>query len=95
MIFLYADGEIQWTTGDHSGGTNGLGGTAAQAGFNAGDGNHSATVPGSQTPSIINIANTSNVDVPGMWIFQVDGDIRSGGCSLDGTLVHFDHHNAQ
>ena len=26
-IFLYADGEIQWTTGDADGGTNGLGET--------------------------------------------------------------------
>ena len=90
MIFLYADGEMQWTTGDHSGGTNGLGGTQAQAGFNAGDRNHSATVPGSRTPAIINIDNTSNVDVPGMWIFQVDENIRSGGCGLDGTLVIYD-----
>ena len=36
VIFLYADGEIQWTTGDASGGTGGLGGTPAQVGFNAG-----------------------------------------------------------
>lgn len=90
VIFLYADGGIQWTTGDASGGQNGLGGTPAQAGFNAGDGNRSATVPSSQTPAIINIANTSNVDVPGMWIFQVDENIRSGGCSVNGTIVIHD-----
>ena len=86
MIFLYADGEIQWTTGDASGGTNGLGGTPAQVGFNAGDGNHSATVPGSRKAAIINIDNTSNVDVPGMWIFQVNENIRSGGCGRDGII---------
>ena len=81
VIFLYADGEIQWTTGDVSGGVSGLGGTPAQVGFNAGDRIRFASVPGSQTDAIINITNTSNVDVPGMWVYQVDEDIRSGGCS--------------
>jgi len=81
VIFLYADGEIQWTTGDASGGSGGLGGTPAQVGFNAGDGIRFASVPGSQTAGIINIDNTSNVDIPGMWVYQVDEDIRSGGCS--------------
>jgi len=33
-IFLYADGRIQWTTGDNSGGDDGLGGTEALAGIN-------------------------------------------------------------
>lgn len=74
VIFLYADGEIQWTTGDASGGTNGLGGTEAQVGFNAGDGIRFTSVPGSQTPAIINIDTTSNVGNPGVWIFQVDAD---------------------
>ena len=72
MLFLYADGEIQWTTGNASGGFNGLGGTAAQVGFNAADGIRFASVPGSQTPAIINITTTSNVGRPGVWIFRVD-----------------------
>ena len=38
VLFFYADGEMQWTTGDASGGTAGLGGTPAQVGFNAGNG---------------------------------------------------------
>ena len=71
VIFLYADGEIQWTTGDESGGTNGLGGTEAMAGINAGDGVNSITIPGSFTPSIINISQTSNVGNPGVWMFKV------------------------
>ena len=87
VIFLYADGEIQWTTGDASGGTGGLGGTAAQVGFNAGDGIRFASVPGSQTADIINIDNTSNVDIPGKWVYQVDEDVRSGGCSANGARV--------
>jgi len=71
VIFLYADGEIQWTTGD-SGGTNGFGGSEALAGINAGDGVNSLTIPGSLTPSIINITQTSNVGIPGVWIFKVN-----------------------
>jgi len=38
VSFLYADGEIQWTTGDASGGSGGLGGISALAGFNTGTG---------------------------------------------------------
>ena len=72
VIFLYADGLIQWTTGRASGGSDGLGGTQALAGINAGDGVNSVTIPGSLTHSIIDIAQTSNVGVPGIWIFRVD-----------------------
>ena len=70
-MFLYADGRIQWTTGDNSNGTDGLGGTEALAGINAGDGVNSVTVPGSLTPDIINITQTSNVGIPGTWMFKV------------------------
>ena len=70
-IFQYADGLIQWTTGDGSGGSGGLGGIPAQVGFNAGDSVSYSNVPGSRTPAIINITSTSNVLVPGQWIFQV------------------------
>ena len=74
VIFHYADGQIRWTTGDASGGSNGLGGTEAQVGFNAGDGIRFASVPGSQTPDIINIDTTSNVGIAGVWVFRVDVD---------------------
>ena len=72
VIFNYADGEIQWTTGDVSDGTGGFGGTPAQVGFNAGDGIRFANIPGSQTAAIVNIDTTSNVNTPGVWIFRVD-----------------------
>ena len=75
-IFNYAKDEIQWTTGDASGGRCGFGGAAAQVGFNAGDGVNFASVPGSRTREIINITNTTNVNIPGVWIFRVDGDIE-------------------
>ena len=62
---------MQWTTGDDSDGINGLGGTEALAGINAGDGVNSITIPGSLTPNIINITQTSNVGIPGVWMFKV------------------------
>ena len=80
VIFLYADEEIQWTTGDYSGGVGGLGGIPAQVGFNAGDHVRSASIPESQTEAIINITKTSNIGVPGVWIFQVnEKEIATGG----------------
>ena len=90
VIFLYADGEIQWTTGDASGGTDGFGGTPAHVGFNAGDGIRFASVPGLQNDSIINITTTSNVGIPGVWIYRVDEEsIAVGGCSSEtnGNIV--------
>ena len=70
-IFLYADGRMHWTTGDRSGGYNGLGGTEALAGINAGDGFNSYTIPRSLTSSIIYIDGTSNVGIPGVWMFRI------------------------
>lgn len=73
VIYQYADGEIQWTTSIDSGGMDGVGGNAALVGYNAGDGIRYETVPESMTAEIINITRTSNVDIPGVWVFQVDG----------------------
>ena len=70
IIFLYAHGRIQWTSGDGSGGKDGFGGREALAGINSGDGFNYITIPGSQTPDIINIDETSNVGIPGVWMFQ-------------------------
>ena len=59
VIFIYDD--IQWKTG-----------RGGMAGINFGNGINHFTIPGSQTPSILNIEETSNVGVPGIWIFQVN-----------------------
>ena len=58
MIFLYADGEIQWSNN-------------ALAGINAGDGVNSITIPGSLTPNVNIISRTGNVGIPGIWMFEV------------------------
>ena len=69
-MFLYVD--LQWTTGEYSLGRNGLGGThIVLAGFNAGDRINSYTILGSQTSNITNLTITSNVGIPGTWIFKV------------------------
>ena len=70
---MYVEGRIQWTTGDNSGGSNGLYGTEALAGINAGNGIDYYTISGSRTLSIINIARTTNVGIPGTWMFKVGG----------------------
>ena len=73
----------------------------AQVGYDAGDYINYYTVPGSMTPSIVDIETTSNVGIPGMYIFQVDGNYTGMSsaqfsvykCSvicLKHTRVHFD-----
>nr|XP_056702372.1 sushi, nidogen and EGF-like domain-containing protein 1 [Euleptes europaea] len=80
--------DIQWTSGKASGGDafTGLGGTPAQAGFNNGDAKNYFNIPGSWTPSIINVSSTSNVMDPGRWVFQVDVFAVPNGCVYNGTL---------
>ena len=66
---------MQWTTGDSSRGENGLSGIKAIAGINAGDGDF-VIIPGSRSSSIIDIDKTSNIGVPGIWVFKVDSGIH-------------------
>lgn len=65
----------EWETGNASGGTNGFGGTPAQAGFDSGNGRDYVSIMGSRTAGIANrLCTMSNVGEPGVWRFQ----IRSG-----------------
>ena len=73
-IFLYADEEIQWTTGDADGGINGLGGIPAQVGFNKGDGVGFTTINKSRTQDIIKINTASNTGLPGVMIFKISDE---------------------
>jgi hypothetical protein len=74
---------LEWTTGDASGGSNGLGGVPAQVGFDAGDRVHYYKHPASMTASILELINTSNVDAAGVWRFQV----RSGVITAPTTAL--------
>ena len=62
----YQDDGINWSSVL---GTDGA--IYAQAGFNDGDGINYFLVPGSNTQDIINISSTSNVGIPGKWIFRL------------------------
>ena len=87
-IYLYALGLIQWTTSDDQGGINGTGGNRLPvAGYNAGDSIVSFMIPGSLTDDIIKIASTSNVLIPGMWVFRLDKDDIVLLCSNDDILL--------
>ncbi|XP_059785117.1 sushi, nidogen and EGF-like domain-containing protein 1 isoform X10 [Balaenoptera ricei] len=81
-IFNYES--ITWTTGTHAssgGDAAGLGGIAAQAGFNAGDGRRYFSIPGSRTADMAEVETTTNVGVPGRWAFRIDdAQVRVGGC---------------
>ena len=71
-ILLYAD--IQWIRAS-------IHASYGLVGFNSGDQVHSYTLPGSGTSSVHNLAVSSNVGVPGMWVYQISGImIVSGGC---------------
>ena len=86
VIFLYADGFIQWTTGDYSGGINGLGGDPAVVGYDAGDGINFFNHEDSQTDAIINITRKTfpeGHDRAGVLIFRVDG--RGKACTVNAT----------
>lgn len=88
VIFNY--NTIEWTTGSNSGGNSitGLGGNPAQAGFNAGDLIHYYSIEGAQTAAVINLTLTSNVDIPGKWVFQVDGDsVQDNKCKNAKKIV--------
>ncbi len=72
--------QLQWTTGDASGGADGLGGTPARAGYDAGDGVNFLTLPGSGTAEVLELVNTSNVSAstPGLWSFAVRNGFTPG-----------------
>uniref|UniRef100_A0A671DV90 Sushi, nidogen and EGF-like domain-containing protein 1 n=1 Tax=Rhinolophus ferrumequinum TaxID=59479 RepID=A0A671DV90_RHIFE len=82
-IFNYES--ITWTTGTHAssgGDATGLGGIAAQAGFNAGDGRRYFSIPGSRTADMAEVETTTNVGAPGRWAFRIDdAQVRVGGCA--------------
>ena len=58
-MFLYAD--IQWTNLLYYG---------ALAGMYAGDRVNYVTIFGSRTSNMVNIDETSNIGVPGVWMFK-------------------------
>ena len=64
---------VTWTTGDFSGGSNGLGGTPARAGWSAGNGRNVLELPGSGTQAaMLDLPTTEgNTGENGTWVFRV------------------------
>jgi hypothetical protein len=68
--FRYED--LNWTTGNASGGTNGLGGTIARSGFSSGNGTDFAELNASGNQAeMLGLTGTSNVGVAGLYRFEV------------------------
>jgi len=63
--------QCQWTTGDASGGTRGLGGMSASAGISSGNGVDVFELPGSRTMAILDLCATSNVGLRGVWRYRM------------------------
>ena len=73
--FIYQN--IAWVTGDASGGQNGLGGTAARAGYSSGNGLHYFELPasGMQAPLLNLPSGAGNSGLDGIWTFDVTGGV--------------------
>jgi hypothetical protein len=89
---------IDWTTGDASGGSGGLGGTVARAGWNSGDGSDFFELPQSGIQNeMLALETSSNPNTPpdGNWVFSVvgghvvssDGDDTIDGGNGDDTIL--------
>lgn len=71
--------DLNWTTGDSSGGSNGLGGTVARSGWSSGNGTDFAELSASgNQAAMLGLTNTSNVGVAGLYRFGV----RNGQVSV-------------
>ncbi|PIZ84205.1 MAG: hypothetical protein COX96_04995 [Candidatus Omnitrophica bacterium CG_4_10_14_0_2_um_filter_44_9] len=80
--FLYED--INWTTGDASSGSGGLGGVISRAGWNSGNGTdyYELTQSGNQA-AMLALESATNVNDPGRFLFQV----RNGAVLPDDGVV--------
>ena len=85
-IFLYND--IQWTTGDASGGDNGFNGRAAVIGYNIGDGKAHITLWNSGTNKSLELPSESNIRMPGVFSYSIHSGITINACTPD-TLGPF------
>ncbi len=71
--------DLNWTTGNASGGTGGLGGTVARAGWSSGNGSdYEELVASGNQADMLNLTNTSNVGIEGLYRFGV----RNGNVSI-------------
>ncbi|MGV3633563.1 MAG: nidogen-like domain-containing protein [Pseudorhodoplanes sp.] len=91
IVFRYED--INWTTGNASGGSGGLGGTPARAGYTAGDGNPAhyfeLTGSGNQNSMLALESTVGNTGLNGVYVFEVRaGEV--GNPTSTGTIKFSD-----
>jgi hypothetical protein len=79
-------GNLQWTTGDASGGQNGLGGQPAFAGYTGGAVGASQNLLGSGTSNILTLNQRSNINNAGRWYFPFR-DGAAPGTTRDNPLL--------
>jgi len=87
ITFRYED--INWTTGDASGGRDGLDGTVARAGYSAGNGTNffELSQSGNQA-GMLGLESASNVGTPGTFVFQVRNGSPTASISVgDASIV--------
>ena len=83
VVFLYAD--MQWAMADSQSRSSGSGRSGISdvndfAAVEFSNGIEFDEIPGSYMEDILHINSTSNIAVPGMWIFRMDGiNIEIGG----------------
>ncbi len=92
IVFRYES--INWTTGDASGGSGGLGGYVARAGYSAGDGvaGHYYELSGSGNQSaMLALPSTSgDTGIAGVQIFQVNSGSVTEASVASGTIQFAD-----
>ena len=96
IVFRYQ--YMNWSAGDASGGTNGLGGTPARAGFSSGTGvggTYYELPQSGREGTILSLENAAgNTGVTGVWHFRVvDGKIEGFGTTGDDTQTGDDGSN--
>ncbi|KJC47758.1 hypothetical protein UP09_09085 [Bradyrhizobium sp. LTSP885] len=85
----YRYGQIQWTTGSASGGSDGLGGTPARIGYTSGDGSHYYEVPqsGNQNALLTLPQTAGNTGIDGVDVFNVhNGEVDPTTLTTNGTI---------
>ena len=90
ITFRYEN--VDWTTGNASGGSNGLGGTPARAGYSAGNGVEYFELPQSGNQAdLLALESASNIGTPGTFVFSVRNGVPSVGVTVgDASAVEDD-----
>ncbi|MDP3243258.1 MAG: Calx-beta domain-containing protein, partial [Reyranella sp.] len=86
ITFRYEN--VDWTTGNASGGSNGLGGTPARAGYSAGDGVEYFELPQSGNEAeLLALESASNVGTPGTFVFSVRNGAPTVGITAGDAAI--------